>query len=70
MSPPFFPVATCLQDTRTDPTFFQREGVRRIISFSIGGSRPIFGNITMRILKKIDISSGRGGVGEVQQPPF
>lgn len=29
--------------------FFQREGVRRIISFSIGGSRPIFGNITMRI---------------------
>lgn len=26
MSPPFFPVATCLQDTRTDPTFFPEGG--------------------------------------------
>lgn len=70
MSPPFSLLLLVCKTHAQIQLFFQREGVRRIISFSIGGSRPIFGNITMRILKKIDISSGGGGVGEVQQPPF
>lgn len=70
MSPPFFPVATCLQDTRTDPTFFPEGGGSKDNFVFHRGIEAYFREYYNANLKKIDISSGCGGVGEVQQPPF